>query len=40
MARAMGYTACIVMPDDVAAEKAQILEKLGAKVEKGSFYIF
>lgn len=23
------------MPDDVAPEKAQILEKLGAKVEKG-----
>ena len=25
----------IILPDDVASEKAQILEKLGAKVQKG-----
>lgn len=25
----------IIMPDDVAAEKSQILEKLGAQVIKG-----
>lgn len=35
MARAKGYEARIIMPDDVAAEKAQLLEKLGATVEKG-----
>jgi len=34
VAKAKGYQACIVMPDDVAPEKAQILEKLGARVEK------
>lgn len=29
-----GYEACIIMPDDVAIEKVQVLEKLGAKVER------
>lgn len=34
VAAAKGYKAHIFMPDDVAPEKAQILEKLGATVEK------
>ncbi|KAG0243456.1 hypothetical protein BGX31_010649 [Mortierella sp. GBA43] len=34
IARARGYNAWIVMPDDVALEKSQLLEKLGAHVEK------
>ncbi|KAG0374669.1 hypothetical protein BGX24_010105 [Mortierella sp. AD032] len=34
MAKARGYNAWIVMPDDVALEKSQLLEKLGAHVEK------
>ncbi|KAI9245303.1 tryptophan synthase beta subunit-like PLP-dependent enzyme [Sporodiniella umbellata] len=34
MARAKGYKAWIVMPDDQAKEKYQLLEKLGATVEK------
>lgn len=34
IARARGYSAWIVMPDDVALEKSQLLEKLGAHVEK------
>lgn len=34
VARAKGYETCIIMPDDVAIEKVQILEKLGAKVER------
>ena len=29
-----GYECCIIMPDDVAIEKVQVLEKLGAKVER------
>lgn len=29
-----GYDCCIIMPDDVAVEKVQVLEKLGAKVER------
>lgn len=29
-----GYESCIIMPDDVAIEKVQILEKLGARVER------
>lgn len=29
-----GYDCCIIMPDDVAIEKVQVLEKLGAKVER------
>ena len=29
-----GYDCCIIMPDDVSAEKSLLLEKLGAKVEK------
>ncbi|KAK8861444.1 hypothetical protein IAR55_002263 [Kwoniella newhampshirensis] len=32
--RAKGYECCIIMPDDVAMEKVQVLEKLGAKVER------
>ncbi|CAD6566855.1 MAG: hypothetical protein TREMPRED_003032 [Tremellales sp. Tagirdzhanova-0007] len=32
--RAKGYECYIVMPDDVAIEKVQVLEKLGAKVER------
>ena len=35
MAKAMGYECAIIMPDDVAEEKAELLLKLGAKVEKG-----
>ncbi|KDE07669.1 hypothetical protein MVLG_02129 [Microbotryum lychnidis-dioicae p1A1 Lamole] len=34
IARARGYRAHIVLPDDVAAEKVQLLEALGAVVEK------
>ncbi|CEI87282.1 hypothetical protein G6F70_002862 [Rhizopus microsporus] len=34
IARAKGYRAWIVMPDDQAKEKYQLLEKLGATVEK------
>ncbi|KAL9616567.1 MAG: hypothetical protein Q9160_008570 [Pyrenula sp. 1 TL-2023] len=34
LCRARGYLAHICMPDDVAAEKAELLEKLGAVVEK------
>lgn len=34
IARAKGYNAWIVMPDDQAKEKYQLLEKLGATVEK------
>ncbi|CAO3623864.1 unnamed protein product [Cunninghamella echinulata] len=34
IARAKGYNAWIVMPDDQAKEKYQLLEKLGAHVEK------
>ncbi|KAK9899016.1 PALP-domain-containing protein [Cystobasidium minutum MCA 4210] len=34
VAKAKGHNACIIMPDDVAAEKSQILEKLGAQVIK------
>ncbi|ORX46060.1 putative cysteine synthase [Hesseltinella vesiculosa] len=34
IARARGYEAWIVMPDDQAKEKYQLLEKLGAHVEK------
>lgn len=34
IARAKGYKAWIVMPDDQAQEKYQLLEKLGATVEK------
>ncbi|CAO3594011.1 unnamed protein product [Absidia cylindrospora] len=34
IARAKGYKAWIVMPDDQAQEKYQLLEKLGAHVEK------
>ncbi|CAG8605235.1 8488_t:CDS:2 [Ambispora gerdemannii] len=34
IARAKGYSAWIVMPDDQAQEKYQLLEKLGAHVEK------
>jgi cysteine synthase A len=34
IAKARGYNAWIVMPDDVALEKSQLLEKLGAHVEK------
>lgn len=34
IARAKGYKAWIVMPDDQATEKYQLLEKLGANVEK------
>lgn len=29
-----GYECCIIMPDDVAIEKVQVLEKLGARVER------
>ncbi len=29
-----GYECCIIMPDDVAIEKVQVLEKLDAKVER------
>lgn len=29
-----GYESCIIMPDDVAIEKVQILERLGARVER------
>ncbi|KAI9632477.1 putative cysteine synthase [Dioszegia hungarica] len=32
--RAKGYECCIIMPDDVAIEKVQVLEKLGARVER------
>ncbi|WVQ73692.1 hypothetical protein IAR50_003272 [Cryptococcus sp. DSM 104548] len=32
--KAKGYECCIIMPDDVAIEKVQILEKLGATVER------
>ncbi|WWC87737.1 uncharacterized protein L201_002629 [Kwoniella dendrophila CBS 6074] len=32
--RAKGYECCIIMPDDVAIEKVQVLEKLGATVER------
>ncbi|WVR03921.1 hypothetical protein IAU60_000920 [Kwoniella sp. DSM 27419] len=32
--KAKGYACCIIMPDDVAIEKVQVLEKLGAKVER------
>ncbi|GAA95411.1 uncharacterized protein L969DRAFT_101530 [Mixia osmundae IAM 14324] len=34
VARAKGYQACIIMPDDVAKEKSLLLEKLGAQVQK------
>ncbi|KAI5480163.1 cysteine synthase [Pseudohyphozyma bogoriensis] len=34
IARSRGYKAHIVLPDDVAKEKVQMLEALGAKVEK------
>lgn len=34
IARARGYKAHIVLPDDVAREKVQLLEALGAEVEK------
>lgn len=34
VARAKGYKAAIIMPDDVSAEKCDILLKLGAHVEK------
>lgn len=34
LCRARGYRAHICMPSDVAAEKAELLEKLGAEVEK------
>lgn len=34
IARAKGYNAWIVLPDDQAKEKYQLLEKLGATVEK------
>ena len=34
IAKAKGYNAWIVMPDDQAKEKYQLLEKLGAIVEK------
>ncbi|KAF7732316.1 hypothetical protein EC973_005212 [Apophysomyces ossiformis] len=34
IARARGYKAWIVMPDDMAKEKYELLEKLGATVEK------
>ncbi|CAG8473460.1 8717_t:CDS:2 [Cetraspora pellucida] len=34
ISRAKGYNAWIIMPDDQAEEKYQLLEKLGAKVEK------
>ncbi|GES77465.1 PALP-domain-containing protein [Rhizophagus clarus] len=34
IAKAKGYNAWIIMPDDQAKEKYQILEKLGATVEK------
>ncbi|WFC94571.1 cysteine synthase [Malassezia brasiliensis] len=33
LARAKGYNCCIIVPDDVAEEKAQLLRRLGAKVE-------
>ncbi|OCF39852.1 cysteine synthase A [Kwoniella heveanensis CBS 569] len=32
--KAKGYECCIIMPDDVAIEKVQVLEKLGSKVER------
>ncbi|ODO06368.1 cysteine synthase A [Cryptococcus wingfieldii CBS 7118] len=32
--KAKGYECCIIMPDDVAIEKVQVLEKLGAIVER------
>ncbi|WVF67110.1 hypothetical protein IAT40_001855 [Kwoniella sp. CBS 6097] len=32
--KAKGYECCIIMPDDVAIEKVQVLEKLGATVER------
>ncbi|TIA91305.1 hypothetical protein E3P99_01123 [Wallemia hederae] len=34
VSKARGYRAAIIMPDDVSAEKADILLKLGAEVEK------
>lgn len=34
LCRAKGYRCSIVLPDDVATEKAQLLEKLGAEVKK------
>ncbi|KAF8532519.1 PALP-domain-containing protein [Gautieria morchelliformis] len=34
IARARGYNTTIIMPDDVADEKARALEALGAKIEK------
>ncbi|PWN25917.1 pyridoxal phosphate-dependent enzyme, beta subunit, partial [Jaminaea rosea] len=34
LCRAKGYKCAIVLPDDVATEKAQLLEKLGAQVKK------
>jgi cysteine synthase A len=34
IAKAKGYNAWIIMPDDQAKEKYQLLEKLGATVEK------
>ncbi|KDQ21205.1 hypothetical protein BOTBODRAFT_141525 [Botryobasidium botryosum FD-172 SS1] len=34
IAKARGYEATIIMPDDVAAEKSRTLEGLGARVEK------
>jgi cysteine synthase A len=34
LCRAKGYRCSIVLPDDVAAEKSQLLEKLGAQVKK------
>ncbi|CAO1626481.1 unnamed protein product [Sympodiomycopsis kandeliae] len=34
LCRAKGYRCSIVLPDDVAVEKSQLLEKLGAEVKK------
>lgn len=34
LCRAKGYRCSIVLPDDVATEKSQLLEKLGAEVKK------
>ena len=33
LACAKGYNCCIIVPDDVAEEKATLLRRLGAKVE-------
>lgn len=33
LAKARGYNCCIIVPDDVSSEKAQLLRHLGAKVE-------